>query len=115
MNKLYYVDPNGVLTTVTNAEIEVPLKSRQHFIHVVDENSDSQVLVRESVHETKQSALEAQRAIFEKEAKTELQNIFLANQRHGKLMQRLVDIDIELYDLRKGESLPPITDTQVKL
>ena len=115
MNKLYYVDPNGVLTMLTPMpEKNVPAWDF-HFLAAIDEDGVAGNYTRSQTHATKQSALQAQRAIFEKEAKTELQNIFLANQRHGKLMQRLVDIDIELYDLRKGEGLHPITDTQVKL
>lgn len=111
MNKLYYVDPNGVLTEYRPFD---GISESEHYT-LVYAGEGILKLPKLGIHATKQSALEAQRAIFKKEAKTELQNIFLANARHGKLMQRLVDIDIELYDLRKGEGLPPITDTQVKL
>lgn len=92
--KLFYVDPNGVLS-----EHERVLDADKHY-GLFTSDVGLVRLPHKAMHETRLTALEAQWEIMSREAKDELENIFLANARHRKLMRDLIELEVELCALR---------------
>ena len=109
MKTLYYVDKNAVLVEV--ALVDKGLHGKRDLYE--DTGGIFYTLSADELTDSKLVALERQRDILAAEAKTELNNIFLANQRHQNLMTRLVELDYALYDIRKNGV--PLTDYAVAL